>query len=135
MRKPSFHRFVFEELERRDMLNMILGQLGTPGSVSANSNAPGLEVPAIAVVQQLNDAIPSSWLVADGTNFTANIASPGCALLTNPAMAINDQQATTSGSSETSFDPFSQNCFDIGLSGQTNQSVVLGGGGESTPAG
>lgn len=89
----------------------------------------------MVAVQSLNQGIPESPVAADGANFMANIASPGHALPANPAMLVNNQQATTSGSSEADFDPFSQNYFDIGLPGQANQSVVLAGAGDGMLAG
>jgi hypothetical protein len=139
MRKPSFFRLVFEELEKRDMLNMIFGQLGTPGSALVNWDNPASEALTASspVMQNWNERKADGFLLAqteEPSHHVAQLAVAGAEQSQTPATSSNgNQDSVPALKSDAGFNVLWETSFDFGFVTGNGASLVLPGGGDVNP--
>jgi hypothetical protein len=137
MRKLFFRRPYLERLEDRNMLNMILGHLGTPGlgTPTANPDNPASDVSAlialngpleapgnspadIRFVLDFGEAIRGVSLIEVGADHSK---------LAPITSASASKEEIWTNATELGFDPFRIDLLDLGLSARLNRSPQLPG--------
>jgi len=134
MRKLFFRRLTLEELEKRDVPNMIVGQLGITELASSPTVQPGHpSAPAfISITDYDRHATGESWLWANSAAGTPDVTvMPSFGAIPSNSgsiTSVNERHEDTGNNPAViSFDPFKLDLFDVGFSPAPNNSAYVVG--------